>query len=393
MPDRDAEHHYLGESGGSIADRASAGTPPSLGGSPLPAIGSGEVSDLAHALEPALHAACAGRLDKVQWFHSAWQAGGAATGFSRLRVDDEHTADVVVKLPVGPAEYRWTTALGGMPHLAERIADGPLNGDESHLVELSPGYACAMGPTPRVYAAGTELGGYDLAWLVVERLAGPPLSKHLGAAAIEDLLTTAAEWYLAAECVRPAREANVVMRKDWTKLIERARSLIPDIGIHDEDRWKAVLDEVARLLPKLLEIWDSRDIDTWCHGDLHPGNAMRRGEDWYFAGDRRARRGGCVLIDLALVHPGHWVEDAVYLERLFWGRQHRLEGIRPVAYLAQARRELGLPTWDDYTQLANVRRALMGASVPCFMTHEGHPKYISGALDMLERITPLLRQL
>ena len=49
-----------------------------------------------------------------------------------------------------------------------------------------------------------------------------------------------------------------------------------------------------------------------------------------------------VLIDLAEVRPGHWVEDAVYLERLHWARPERLKGRNPVKLLAAARRRLGL---------------------------------------------------
>lgn len=60
-------------------------------------------------------------------------------------------------------------------------------------------------------------------------------------------------------------------------------------------------------------MWESRPRDTWCHGDLHPGNAMRRDLG-------NGQRGRCVLLDLAFVHPGHWVEDAVYIERQFWAR-------------------------------------------------------------------------
>lgn len=342
-------------------------------------------SSLAHLLEPVLISACQSRLSNLQWFKSAWQAGGAATGFATFAVDGRDPVEVVVKLPVGPAEFRWTTGLGG-------LSSAPTDG----RTELSPGYACALGPTPRVYAAGTELGGYDLAWLVVERFTGPPLSAAISARSLEDLLTTAAEWYALAERLRPIEGASTPT-KDWSALIDKARRIVPECGIEHDQRWNQALKQTQKLLPKLLAVWNARSINAWCHGDLHPGNAMRRPldpDDLTASAARSALdRGGCVLIDLALVHPGHWIEDAVYLERLFWGRSERLEGVKPVSVLAQARRERGLPTSDDYTLLANVRRVLMAACVPCFLTHEGHPKYVRASLETLERLLPVVTKL
>src|SRR2546421_544761 len=61
----------------------------------------------------------------------------------------------------------------------------------------------------------------------------------------------------------------------------------------------------------------------------------------------------CVLIDLALVHSGHWMEDALYLERQFWGHEPLLHGVKPLPMLAKLRRERGLPTDDHYSELAN----------------------------------------
>ncbi len=48
-------------------------------------------------------------------------------------------------------------------------------------------------------------------------------------------------------------------------------------------------------------------------------------------------RHGCVLVDLALVHPGHWVEDALYLERQYWGHSDLLKGVKPASELARLR--------------------------------------------------------
>jgi hypothetical protein len=311
---------------------------------------------------PVLQSVCGGRLSPVQWFRSAWQAGGASTGTATYQLTPTRTIEVVVKLPVGPGEHAWTAEVGAC---------------SSEVVHYD-------GPTPRVLAAGTELGGYDLAWLVVERLEGQPLSAVLSQSAVENLLRAAAEWYVAAASARRVEEAPPVVSEDWAGLIARGRAAVKDNCLPDEQRWNEALKQVQRLLPRLVSIWDGRAINTWCHGDLHPGNAMFRRS---VGGESPGR---CVLIDLALVHPGHWVEDALYLERLFWAKPELLYGVKPVATLARFRRELGLDTTGDYGTLALVRRVLMGASVPAFLEHEGHPKYVRAALEVLERTLPLL---
>jgi len=61
---------------------------------------------------------------------------------------------------------------------------------------------------------------------------------------------------------------------------------------------------------------------------------MVRGED------STRGRAGCVLIDLAEAGPGHWVEDGVYLERLFWGRPGLLHGVEVLTEGAPRPRQL-----------------------------------------------------
>ena len=98
----------------------------------------------------------------------------------------------------------------------------------------------------------------------------------------------------------------------------------------------------------------------------------------------------CVLIDLALVHPGHWVEDGVYLERQFWGHMDALHGVKPVSQLAKCRKKLGLSTEGEFQTLANVRRVLTAACVPVFLGREGNPAYVHAGLELLERLLPQL---
>ncbi|MCW5775217.1 MAG: aminoglycoside phosphotransferase family protein [Phycisphaeraceae bacterium] len=322
----------------------------------------GDPQTLAAALAPALRAACGGRLGEIEWFRSTWQRGGAATGFAQWTDSNGHAIPVVVKLPVGPREHRWALLLGAVD-AGSMLGEGDAR------------------PVPRVVAGGDSLGGYDLGWLVMERLEGHTLAHSIDRSTIEDLLRTAARFHALAAQVRPVE--GQPPERDWGTLIGRSREVLRahEVEIGDHQRWNEALKKVQRALPMLEALWRARPLDTWCHGDLHPGNAMRRPDDDGGAGP-------CVLLDLAFVHLGCWVEDAVYLERQFWGHEDRLEGIKPVSMLAKCRRELGLRTDGEYALLASVRRILMAACVPGVAGQEGSPAYASAALGIIERVLP-----
>jgi hypothetical protein len=315
-------------------------------------------SQLGAALGPTLRDVCQGRLGEIAWFRSAWQKGGAATGFAPWRMDDGTALEAMVKLPVGPVEHHWTCLLGTVEHT---------RWDESA--------AC---PTPRVLASGRTLGGYDLAWLVVERLPGQPLSSDMRETTVLELLAAAVGFYQSARHAEAVARERVQPHADWATLLEKGRGIIRVQTTPEAQRWNEAIKKVQKILPRLESRWAARAIDTWCHGDLHPGNAMRRG----------GPAGRCVLIDLALVHAGHWVEDAVYIERMYWGRPEMLHGVRPVSTIAKCMRDNGMHPDPDYADLANIRRVLMAASSPAFLEHEGHPRYVHAALEVLERLLP-----
>ncbi|MDX2115189.1 MAG: aminoglycoside phosphotransferase family protein [Planctomycetota bacterium] len=320
-------------------------------GRPAAEPGAHDAHDLGPQLQPALLSACGGCLCDVRWFRTDWQRGGAATGYGRFS-ENGASRDVVIKLPVGPRELRVLTRLS----------------------------ACAA-PTPRVVREGQELGGYDLGWVVMERLPGAPLSAALHHDVFDHLAQAAARFYASAAEVMPLEPAKE--RYEWPALLERSReALRTNQSVPHAAQWAAAVKQTQHKLPTLLKIWNARAINTWCHGDLHPGNCMERpaGSAWGEA--------GCVLLDFAEVHPGHWVEDAVYLERICWGRPKVLGDTKPVSLIAQARRAIGLDTSDDYGSLANVRRILMAATTPAFLGTEGHPAYLNAALEMLERLLP-----
>lgn len=310
--------------------------------------------DLGPQLEPALIEACDGRLSDVHWFRTTWQRGGAATAYAKATLEGEATArDVVVKLPVGPREYLASTAMADSAY-----------------------------PAPGVAFHGMELGGWDLAWLVMERLDGDPLSAHLSKAAFAGLAEAAAAYYKRAEELWEVRPPKTEW--DWPDMLAKARESVQINPIPDAARWGNMVKETQRSLDRLLDIWHSRPINTWCHGDLHPGNLMMRGEGSPWGAP------GAVLLDYAESHCGHWVEDAVYIERLYWGKPEMLHGVKPVSLLARARRNAGLDTSDDYALYANARRVLMAGVAPVFLQHEGHPKYLSAALEVLEKLLPII---
>ncbi|TVQ30747.1 MAG: aminoglycoside phosphotransferase family protein [Phycisphaeraceae bacterium] len=309
--------------------------------------------ELAPQLAPALQEACAGKLEDLRWFRSDWQVGGAATGYANYRLDGEdEPRQVVIKLPVGPVEYRFTTKLSQTD-----------------------------APTPRVVAHGVELGGYDLAWMVMERIPGDPISLDNPKKTFMALADAAAAFYLHCETLGPPGAPKLQI--DWGEMLEKARASVRDNELPEKQRWNEAVKKTQKALPTLVNRWDSRSIATWCHGDLHPGNAMMRpeGSPWGAA--------ACVLIDLAETHPGHWVEDAVHIERLYWGADDVLKDVKPVKLIAKARKNLGLCNEDDYATLANVRRVLSASCMPVFLHREGHPRRLASALDVLERVLPL----
>lgn len=321
-------------------------------------------SDLGRSLQPALERACRGKLHDIRWFHADWQRGGAATGFAMAQVMREPVEgweterEVVIKAPIGWTEYRALRDLG-----------------------------LTAAPTPRVVTMGMELEAYDLAWVVMERVPGNPIITRLDEDAFgvfEQVADATARFYAhCGACWRtPERTSG---RFDWHELLAKAiGSLDDNPTIAHHDRWVAAIRRLDALVDTIVPRWRARSINTWCHGDLHPGNAMIRpeGSPW--------GEPGVVLIDFAEMHAGHWVEDAVYMERLFWAREPVASATNPVEQIAAARRIHGLSVDDGYRELADIRRALKAGAAPAFVHLEGHPAYMEAALGMLERVVPRL---
>ncbi|MCH2149089.1 MAG: hypothetical protein MK095_06600, partial [Phycisphaerales bacterium] len=165
-------------------------------------------------------------------------------------------------------------------------------------------------------------------------------------------------------------------------LLETSLESIHRNHIDEESHWIELLDRLRGALPSMVSTWRSRETDHWIHGDLHFANAMSR---------TGIQSGPVSLIDLAEVRPGHWLEDAVFLERQLWALPERLVIAKPVNAMASARRRAGLAVVDHWDELAHIRRALMAGTAPTFIRSEGHPRFFNACLDQLERSLVALR--
>ncbi len=309
---------------------------------------------LAATLAPVLADACDGRLSSVTWFRTDWQRGGAATGTAQYQLPESGSVDVVVKLPVVQRELLW------MRRLQESEKHGFL-------------------VVPRLYESGQTLAEYDLSWLVIERFEYGPLGTHWHHDHVARLAEAAGDFYRAASAWRvdqPSRE------EPWDKLLAEAQKSLKTNPLPRPKAWRDAVKTLRGRLSPVVDRWRSRDTSQWLHGDLHLANAMSR---------ESLESGPVCLIDLAEVRVGHWVEDAVYLERQLWARPERLKGHGPVRAIAAARRQRSLPVDDDYPRLAMIRRALLAATAPRFLRSEGDPRYLEACLDRLTQALAELR--
>ncbi len=307
-------------------------------------IHSGDASPFGAALEPNLRHACDDRLGRITWFRSSWQRGGAATGYATFHDDDDREMPVVVKVPVPPIE-------------------------RDCLVHLQRSNDVA----PRLFGHGQSLNGYDLAWVVMERLPHGPLGSAWEGAEF-DLLCQAVGGFYAATADMPVH--GQPRDKDWPAILEAARrNITEDHDVRHEQRWKNALKKCHKALEGWIEAWQQRPCDQWCHGDLHLGNAMTR---------TLPPDGPALLLDFAEAHPGCWVEDAVYFEHLYWARRAKLGGRKLCSLIARQRKALGLEVDADWPRLAGIKRALLAMSTPAMLEHDGDPLHVEAALGVLE---------
>jgi hypothetical protein len=302
---------------------------------------------LASTLAPLLRESCDGRMGEISWFKADWQRGGAATGSTTYVDDDAQTKGAVLKLPVNTRELVWMRRL--------QDSDEP-----EHL------------PVPRLFAWGNEINGYDLRWVLMEKFEHGPLGLQWGDGHITRIGEAVARFHAAAR-KHPVDEAG--RTEDWKDLLGKALESVRTNGVRDETRWVNAIKALRSRVKDLADEWDDRDTNQWLHGDVHLANAMSRDG---------LNEGSVSLIDLAEVHAGHWLEDAIYLERQLWARPERMAKEKPVQIVAKARKKHGLTVEEHYPRLAMIRRALLAGTAPKFIRSEGNPVHLAACLDRLE---------
>lgn len=300
-------------------------------------------SSLASSLEPVLREQTNNQLSDIHWFRTDWQRSGATTGFATWNSEDANDVPVVVKLPINKNELRWTRRMQN-----------------------------ANGVAPTLFASDEKLNGYDLAWLIIERFPVGPLGAHWDDSNIERISESAALFSKFASEFPVDQKGR---RENWKDLLEIAKKSIRENNLENKSRWKKAQSQLSKRLTGLLELWRGRRINQWLHGDVHLANAMCRTAE---------PNAPVSLIDLAEVHAGHWIEDAVYLERQLWGHKSRLKASRPVHAMAAARKKFGMQVDDNYHQLVEIRRLLLAATAPAFMQSEGDPRYLASCLSQFE---------
>ena len=163
--------------------------------------------------------------------------------------------------------------------------------------------------------------------------------------------------------------------KDWEAIWHKSRDMVHSHSIANEQRWNKALKLAHRKLKKWTAKLDDQPMDHWVHGDLHFGNALSRVQP---------PNGPALLIDFACVHAGHWLDDAVYLEHLYWARRDMLKGRKLCSMIAKQRRKHGLRVCADWPQWAQIHRALLAMSTPAMLEHDGNPLHVQAALEILE---------
>ena len=293
-------------------------------------------------LEPVLLKTCHGRLSDVSWFRTDWQRGGALTGYATWKDDNDEPKQAVVKLPVRPRELLWLRQLGE-------------HGDVA----------------PLLYASGDTLNGYDMAWVVMERLPHGPLGMHWEGREFDLVVDAIGRFYAAAQHV-PVEGHH--QHRDWEAICQRSRDAVHKSGIPHEQRWNNALKKAKKKLKQWLADWRDRPTDAWCHGDLHLANAMTR---------EPAPEGPALLLDFAEARPGFWVEDAVYFEHLFWARRDRLDDRKLCSMIAKKRKEHGLDVDEHWPHFAEIKRALLAMSVPVDLKNCDYA-HMEASLQLLE---------
>jgi aminoglycoside phosphotransferase (APT) family kinase protein len=271
-----------------------------------------------------------------------WQRGGALTGTAQYESTDG-PREAFVKFPVPGRELSWIRRL-------QDCEDPPI--------------------VPRLFESGESLAHHDIGWLVMERLPGMPLGSRWSPG---HLSRTASACASMQACMTGIPIDRPKRKDDWERWLEQSSQSIIENELPEKKRWAAAL-RLARIhWNDIIGQWRARTPIHWIHGDLHLGNAMFRNDGKTIC-----------LVDLAEVRPGHWIEDALYLERLYWSHPDRVRDECPLESMLEARLKLGLEVGKGIVALANARRILLAATTPAFIAQEGTRAHLKASLNVLE---------
>lgn len=295
-----------------------------------------------------------GRLRDLNWFRTDWQRGGALTGYAVYDNDAGEACDVVVKIPVPPQERDWLIRTQPEAHEFGDIA-------------------------PKLYAYGDSVGTFDFAWLIMEKLKHGPMDHHWNGAEFDMLVETICKFYAVSKAHPVKAEAK---EQDWEGLIERSRKKVKEQYPQHAQTWNQLMKRARKKMKKILRVWGERDLNHWRHGDVHLGNAMTR---------EPAPAGPALIFDFALARTGHWVEDAVYFEHLYWADPDRLGGRELVKMFAAGRKQYGLKVGAKYPLYADIRRVMLAATAPVSVMGAGNIRFIQAAMERLEALLPKMK--
>ncbi len=190
------------------------------------------------ALEPAIRDSCGGRLSEIEWFRATWRAV-RSDGLFAVR-DGSVDVPVIVKIPVAPMN-----------------SNGQFNSvHHGRIVMWS-----RSGASPDAEGAGFRacLSGHDLAWLVIERLDGKPVSGDLSERSLVDCC---AQRWSSSACGARAARSDRRHRRRIGKALDESRQWCVTTTLRTR-----ALEGVFRACRSCCRGFgevESREINAWC---------------------------------------------------------------------------------------------------------------------------------
>jgi hypothetical protein len=214
-----------------------------------------------------------------------------------------------VKLNISPWELYWMRALG------------------AHAPDLAP----------RVLASGEQLGGYELRWLVLEKVPYR-LSQAWGERTYDLLAEAAVRFHMAAQ--------SIDRRFTGIECLDATQRWI-ELGLRE-----GCPGPLIRVLERLQHDWDWVTITCGlevCFGDLTPVNALCH---------TPPPDGECALLIDPIPRVAPWAWDAAYCQTISANSD-----VRMVHRMAEIRRQCGLhaPEGPDLDRLAVIMLAWLSA--------------------------------